>query len=119
VIRFEDVIKTKAMRGYNSTRGAEHGATAVGCSAHTVAVLAAVTYAHEILSAFAVYRALHRSHPFYIAESLDKLGGTALRFIAVWLMYRASRPPTGCRDARLASRRKGIQFRSGRSRMCG
>lgn len=55
----------------------------------TVAVLIVVNYTHEILSRFPAYRDLHRTHPFYIAESLDKTGGVIICFVAVWLMRRS------------------------------
>jgi len=54
----------------------------------TVAVLIVVNYAHEILSSFSGYRELHNSHPFYFAESLDKIGGVIICLVAVWLMHR-------------------------------
>jgi len=57
-------------------------------AAITLAVLIVVNYAHEILSKFSTYRDLHRNHPFYFAESLDKIGGVALCFLAVWLTRR-------------------------------
>ena len=57
-------------------------------AAVTLAVLIVVNYAHEILSSFSPYRDLHRTHPFYFAESLDKIGGLILCFLAVWLMRR-------------------------------
>jgi membrane protease YdiL (CAAX protease family) len=55
----------------------------------TITVLAVATYAHEILSRFAVYRQLHRTAPFYFVESIDKIGAAGLCVLAVWLMRRA------------------------------
>jgi membrane protease YdiL (CAAX protease family) len=57
-------------------------------AAVTLAVLIVVNYDHEILSSFSTYRDLHSTHPFYFAESLDKIGGVAICFLAVWLMRR-------------------------------
>jgi uncharacterized protein len=57
-------------------------------AAMTLAVLIVVNYAHEILSSFSPYRELHQTHPFYFAESLDKIGGLIVCFLAVWLMRR-------------------------------
>jgi len=54
----------------------------------TLAVLVVVYYAHEIFSSFSTYRNLHRTYPFYFAESLDKVGGLIVCFLAVWLMRR-------------------------------
>jgi membrane protease YdiL (CAAX protease family) len=56
----------------------------------TLAVLIIVAHAHEILSNFSAYRELHRSRPFYVAESIDKIVGVIICFLAVWLMHRAS-----------------------------
>jgi membrane protease YdiL (CAAX protease family) len=57
-------------------------------------VLIVATYAHELLSRLAAYRHLHRTAPFYFAESIDKIGGVTLCVLAVWLMRRA-----GLRDS--------------------
>jgi hypothetical protein len=57
-------------------------------AAVTLAVLVIVYYAHEILSRFSAYRNLHSTHPFYFAESLDKVGGLIVCFLAVWFMRR-------------------------------
>ena len=54
----------------------------------TLAVLFVVNYAHEILSSFSPYRELHCTHAFYFAESLDKIGGLIICFLAVWLLRR-------------------------------
>lgn len=54
----------------------------------TLAVLIVVNYVHEILSSFSAYRDLHRTHPFYFAESLDKIGGVIVCCLAVWFMRR-------------------------------
>lgn len=53
-------------------------------------VLTVVNYFHEILAKLGPYRALHRSYPFYVAESLDKIGGVLLCCLAVYLLYRFS-----------------------------
>jgi membrane protease YdiL (CAAX protease family) len=57
-------------------------------AAVTLAVLIVVNSVHEILSSFSAYRELHRTHPFYFAESLDKIGGVVVCCLAVWLMRR-------------------------------
>jgi hypothetical protein len=54
----------------------------------TILVLAVVTYAHEVLWRFGFYRSLHQRHPFYIAESLDKLLGALLCCLAIYAMHR-------------------------------
>jgi hypothetical protein len=54
----------------------------------TFAVLILASYAHEIVSRVPAYRRLHTHRPFYVAESIDKIGGAAVCLIAVWLMYR-------------------------------
>ena len=54
----------------------------------TLAVLIVVNHDHEILSSFSAYRDLHRTHPFYFVESLDKIGGVMMCCLAVWLMRR-------------------------------
>ena len=59
-----------------------------GIAAVTVVVLAIASYTHEIISRVPTYLWLHRHRPFYVAESLDKIGGVALCMLAVWLMYR-------------------------------
>jgi len=41
----------------------------------------------NILQFFNVSK-LHRTYPFYFAESLDKVGGLIVCFLAVWLMRR-------------------------------
>jgi membrane protease YdiL (CAAX protease family) len=56
----------------------------------TLAVLLAINYLHEILSRFPVYEEFHRRHPFYFAESIDKIGGAALCILAVRLMRRTN-----------------------------
>lgn len=63
-------------------------------SSSTVAlvVLIALTvanYMHEILAKLGPYRVLHRKYPFYVAESLDKIGGVLLCCLAIYLLYRA------------------------------
>lgn len=56
----------------------------------SILVLIVASYAHEILVQFSGYRHLHDAHPFYAAESIDKIGGAALCIITVWLLYRGS-----------------------------
>lgn len=57
----------------------------------TVSILTLIVaaYAHEILALFGAYRRLHLEHPFYFAESIDKIGGAVLCGIFVWLLYRS------------------------------
>jgi membrane protease YdiL (CAAX protease family) len=57
-------------------------------AAITVAVLILASYTHEIISRVPRYEWLHSHRPFYVAESLDKIGGTAMCLLAVWWMYR-------------------------------
>ncbi len=54
----------------------------------TGAVLIIASYTHEIISRAPQYRWLQSHRPFYVAESLDKIGGAAVCVLAVWLMYR-------------------------------
>jgi uncharacterized protein len=54
----------------------------------TVAVLIIASYTHEIISRVPAYGWLHSHWPFYVAESLDKIGGAVVCVLAVWLMYR-------------------------------
>jgi membrane protease YdiL (CAAX protease family) len=54
----------------------------------TFAVLILASYAHEITSGVPAYGWLHSHRPFYVAESIDKIGGAAVCLLAVWLMYR-------------------------------
>jgi len=54
----------------------------------TFVVLILASYAHEIVSRVPAYRWLHAHRPFYVAESIDKIGGAAVCMLAVWLMYR-------------------------------
>ena len=54
----------------------------------TGAVLIIASYTHEIISRFPQYEWLHSHWPFYVAESLDKIGGAVVCVLAVWLMYR-------------------------------
>src|ERR1700759_950364 len=56
----------------------------------SILVLIAASYAHETLVLFSGYRRLHDAHPFYAAESIDKIGGAVLCIITVWLLYRGS-----------------------------
>lgn len=57
-------------------------------AAITLVVLTIVSYAHEILCRFPVYVRLHSARPFYVAESIDKIGGAAICLLVVWLIYR-------------------------------
>ena len=57
-------------------------------AAVTFAVLIVASYAHEIISRVPAYGWLHSHRPFYVAESIDKIGGAAVCLLAVWLMYR-------------------------------
>jgi hypothetical protein len=57
-------------------------------AAITVAVLILASNTHVIISRFPGYGWLHSHRPFYVAESIDKIGGTAVCLLAVWLMYR-------------------------------
>ena len=54
----------------------------------TFAVLILASYAHEIISRVPAYGWLHSHRSFYVAESIDKIGGAAVCLLAVWLMYR-------------------------------
>jgi len=54
----------------------------------TGAVLIIASYTHEIISRFPQYEWLHSRYPWYVAESIDKIGGAALCVLAVWLIYR-------------------------------
>src|SRR5258708_22729714 len=54
----------------------------------TVAVLVLASYTHEIVSRVPASGWLHSHWFFYVAESIDKIGGTAVCLLAVWLMYR-------------------------------
>jgi membrane protease YdiL (CAAX protease family) len=54
----------------------------------TLAVLVLASYAHEIIGRVPAYGWLHSHRPFYVAESIDKIGGATLCLLAVWLMYR-------------------------------
>ena len=55
----------------------------------TFVVLILASYAHEVVSRVPAYGRLHNHRPFYVAESIDKIGGATLCLLAVWLMYRA------------------------------
>lgn len=57
-------------------------------AAITIAVLILASYTHEIISRVPAYGWLHSHRPFYVAESIDKIGGAAVCLFAVWLMYR-------------------------------
>ena len=56
----------------------------------SILVLIVASYAHEILALFSGYRRLHVAHPFYVVESIDKIGGAVLCIVSVWLLYRGS-----------------------------
>jgi membrane protease YdiL (CAAX protease family) len=77
------------MNPHNVTMGREVPRRPWITATVTLTVLVVVYYAHQILSSLSAYRNLHSSHPFYFAESLDKLGGLILCFLAVWAMRRA------------------------------
>jgi len=53
-----------------------------------VAGLLAANYAHEIVSRLPGYDWLHSHHPFYLAESIDKLFGVAVCVLAIRALYR-------------------------------
>jgi uncharacterized protein len=55
----------------------------------TFAVLILASYSHEITSRVPGYGWLHSHRPFYVAESIDKIGGAAVCVLAVWLMHRS------------------------------
>jgi membrane protease YdiL (CAAX protease family) len=57
-------------------------------AAFTIVVLILASYTHEIISRVPAYGWLHSHRPFYVAESIDKIGGAALCLLATWLMYR-------------------------------
>jgi membrane protease YdiL (CAAX protease family) len=57
-------------------------------AAITIAALIISSYSHEIISRVPAYGWLHSHRPFYVAESIDKIGGAAVCVLAVWLMYR-------------------------------
>jgi hypothetical protein len=57
-------------------------------AAITIAVLILASYTHEIISRVPQYEWLHSHRPFYVAESLDKIGGAALCLLAVGMMCR-------------------------------
>jgi Type II CAAX prenyl endopeptidase Rce1-like len=58
-------------------------------AAFTIVVLILASYTHEIISRVPAYGWLHSHRPFYVAESIDKIGGAAVCLLAVWLMYRS------------------------------
>ena len=60
-----------------------------GTAAITVVVLIIASYTHEIISRVPAYGWLHSHRPFYVAESIDKIGGAAVCLLAVWLLYRS------------------------------
>jgi membrane protease YdiL (CAAX protease family) len=60
-----------------------------GIAAITVVVLIIASYTHEIISRVPAYGWLHSHRPFYVAESIDKIGGAAVCLLAVWLLYRS------------------------------
>jgi uncharacterized protein len=57
-------------------------------AALVLSILLIASYMHEILSTLSAYQRLHRDRPFYLAESIDKIGGVAVCAIAVWLVER-------------------------------
>ena len=56
----------------------------------TFAVLFVLLNDHWLLTRFPAYNALHRNHPWYLAESIDKIAGALLCLAAIWLMRRQS-----------------------------
>jgi membrane protease YdiL (CAAX protease family) len=59
-----------------------------GIAAMTIGVLIVASDMHEIISRVPGYGWLHSHRPFYVAESIDKIGGAAVCLLAVCLMYR-------------------------------
>ncbi|HEX2666721.1 MAG TPA: CPBP family intramembrane glutamic endopeptidase [Candidatus Acidoferrum sp.] len=55
----------------------------------TLVVLVVTTYTHNLLALLPAYRQLHRTAPFYYAESIDRIVVIALCALTVWLMRRA------------------------------
>lgn len=52
----------------------------------TLAVLVLASYAHELFSKLTAYRDLYRTHPFYVPESLDKVGGLVLCALTISIL---------------------------------
>jgi hypothetical protein len=65
---------------------------------------------HEILARLGPYRALHRKYPFYVAESLDKIGGALLCCLAVYLLHRSGFSAVFRELGLAASVLRGISF---------
>jgi membrane protease YdiL (CAAX protease family) len=57
-------------------------------AAITIGVLIVASSSHEILRRVPGYAWLHSHRPFYVAESIDKVGGAILCMLAVGLMCR-------------------------------
>jgi membrane protease YdiL (CAAX protease family) len=56
----------------------------------TLSILVILNYLHETLSRFDAYRSLYKSHPFYVPEGIDKIGGIVLCALAVWVLRRVA-----------------------------
>lgn len=56
-------------------------------AAFTIALLILASYTHAIISRVPAYGWLHSHRPFYVAESIDKIGSAAACLLAVGLMY--------------------------------
>lgn len=54
----------------------------------TTAVLIIVENDHWLLTQLYAYNALHKNYPWYLAESIDKIGGAVLCVTAIWLLRR-------------------------------
>ena len=54
----------------------------------TTIVLVVIENIHWFLTRLDAYRALRHQHPWYWAESVDKIGGVLLCFAVVWLLRR-------------------------------
>ncbi len=72
----------------HSRTAAERPLRAWSHAAVTLGTLFVVGFIHSILSRIPAYGVLHRQHPFYVAESIDKIGGTLLCLLVVWILRR-------------------------------
>ena len=54
----------------------------------TISVLTLISYTHELLTRFEFYRSLHRRHPWYMVESIDKLLGLLICATAIHILFR-------------------------------
>src|SRR5580704_11036299 len=59
-------------------------------AAATLLILVILNYLHEVLSRFAAYRTLYKTHAFYVPEGIDKIGGIVLCALAVWVLRRVT-----------------------------